>query len=146
MLRRTALIAASAFACIVAAKPASAQDTTHHGGVDGAARSVSAAAKTTGRTLKSDIKTVGSKTHHVLKKTGRRAKSALSHAVGDTVHDPNHKPGGLNKAARDVSESMKHVGRSAKADVHEGASDAHKTLQKTGNEVKKSVADTSHTS
>lgn len=104
------------------AHPASAQDTTHHGGVNGAARAVSGAAKSTGRAVKSGVKTVGSKTHKVLKKAGRGTKSALSHAVGDTVHDPNHKPGGLNKAARDVSASVKHVGRSAKAGVHEEAS------------------------
>ena len=146
MLRISTLIAAATLTGALVAHPASAQDTTtHHGGLNGAARAVSGAAKSTGRAVKSGVHAVGSKTHKVLKKAGRSTKSTLSHAVGDTNHDPNHKPGGLNKAARDVSASIKHVGRSAKAGVHEGASDTHKALQKTGNDVKKSVSDTSHT-
>src|SRR6185437_842691 len=145
MLRISTLIAAATLAGALAAHPASAQDTTHHGGVNGAARAVSGAVKSTGRAVKSGVKTVGSKTHKVLKTTGRSTKSALSHAVGDTIHDPNHKPGGLNKAARDVSASIKHVGRSAKAGLHKSGSDTHKALQKTGNDVKKAAADTSHT-
>lgn len=142
MLRAVNLLAVATLAAMLVARPASAQDTTHHGGVNGAARAVSGAAKSVGRTAKADTKSVTSKVHHVLKKAGRRTKATLSHAVGDTVHDPNHKPGGLNKVARDVSKSMKHAGRAAKSSVHEGASDAHKTLQKTGNAVKKSVKDT----
>lgn len=145
MFRIATLIAAATLTGALVASPASAQDTTHHGGVNGAARAVSGAAKSTGRAVKSGIKSVGSETHKVLKKAGRSTKSTLSHAVGDTVHDPNHKPGGLNKAARDVSASIKHVGRSAKKGVHEGASGTHKALQKTGNDVKASVKDTSHT-
>ncbi|HEY7899473.1 MAG TPA: hypothetical protein VIC03_13760 [Gemmatimonadaceae bacterium] len=144
MLRPTTLIAIATLAAAMAASPAMAQDTIHHGGVNGAARAVSGAVKSVGRGVKAGTKTVTSKTHKVLKKAGRGTKSTLAHAVGDTIHDPNHKPGGLNKVARDVSKSIKHVGRSAKAGVHEEAGDAHKSLQKTGNDVKKSVKDTTH--
>lgn len=140
MLRPTTLLAIATFAGALAAGPALAQkDTTHHGGLNGAARDVSAASKATGRSAKADLKSVGSSVHHTLKRAGRSTKSALSRAVGDTIHDPNHKPGGLNKVARDVSRSIKHVGRSAKSGLHEGASDAHKGLQKTGNDVKKAA-------
>lgn len=144
MLRPSALIAIATLAGALIARPVFAQDTVHHGGVNGAARDVSKASKETGRTLKAGVKSAGSSVHHVLKTAGRGTKSALSRAVGDTIHDPNHKPGGLNKVARDASESIKHVGRSAKAGVHESANDTHKGLQKAGNDVKKAAGDTSH--
>lgn len=144
MLRVVNLLAIATLAGMLLVRPATAQDTTHHGGVNGAARAVSGAVKSVGRTAKADTKSVTSKAHHVLKKAGRSAKARLAHAVGDTVHDPNHKPGGLNKVARDVSKSFKHAGRSAKSSVHKGANGAHKALQKTGNDVKKSAKDTTH--
>jgi len=145
MLRPSSLIAIATIALAMLAHPAFAQhDTVHHGGVNGAARAVSSASKSTGRTIKAGVKTAGSEVHHVLKTAGRGTKSALSRAVGDTIHDPNHKPGGLNKVVREGSESIKHVGRSAKAAVHKGANDTHKGLQKAGNDVKKSVRDTTH--
>mgnify|MGYP001550517668 CR=1 FL=1 len=143
MFRSTTLIAVATLAGALVASPLLAQqDTVHHGGVNGAARAVSGTLKTVGRDAKAGTKAVASKTHHVLKKAGRGAKSTLAHATGDTIHDPNHKPGGLNKVAREVSGSIKHVGRAAKADVHSTANDAHKSLQKTGNNVKKSMKDT----
>jgi hypothetical protein len=144
MFRPATLITIATLAGALAARPALAQDTTHHGGVNGAARAVSGAVKAVGRGAKSGVKTVTSGTHKVLKKAGRGTKSTLAHAVGDTVHHPNHKPGGLNKVARDFSKSVKHVGRAAKSGVHEEASDAHKTLQKNGKNLKKSVKDTTH--
>ena len=144
MLRPSALIAIATIAGAFMAHPVLAQDTVHHGGVNGAARSVSKASKETGRTIKAGVKSAGSQVHHVLKTAGRGTKSALSRAVGDTLHDPNHKQGALNKDARDASESIKHVGRSAKAGVHKGANDTHKDLQKAGNDVKKAARDTSH--
>jgi hypothetical protein len=144
MLRPAAFLAIASLAGALIAAPAGAQqDTSHPGGVTGAAHDVSAASKATGRSAKAGLKSAGSSVHKVLKKAGRGTKSAISHAVGDTIHDPNHKPGGLNKVARDVSGSIKHVGRAAKAGLHEGASETHKGLQKTGNAVKKSVKDTS---
>jgi hypothetical protein len=136
------LIAIATLASALAVRPALAQDTTTHGGVNGAARQVSSASKETGRTAKAGVKQLGSSVHHVLKDAGRGAKGALSHAVGHTKPDPNHKPGGLNKVARDVSKSVKHAGRAAKAGVHQGASQTHKALQKAGNDVKHANSDT----
>lgn len=145
MLRPSTLAVIATLAGALVAHPAFAQqDTTHHGGVSGVARDVSGAAKTAGRSAKAGTKKVASKTHQVLKKTGRATKSKISHAVGDTIHDPNHKPGGLNKVARDVSGSVKHAGRTAKSGLHEGASDTHKALQKAGKDAKTAVKDTTH--
>ena len=135
MFRPSTLFAIAMLAGALAAGPALAQSVPQE---------VHGAAKATGRGIKAGAKSVGSSVHHVLKTAGRGTKSALARAVGDTIHHPNHKPGGLNKVARDLSESIKHVGRSAKAGVHEEASDAHKTLQKNGKDVKKDVAGKSH--
>jgi hypothetical protein len=145
MLRPTILIAIASLAGVLVARPALAQDTTvHHGGVNGAARSVSNASKSAGRAIKKGVKSAGSSVHHVLKTAGRGTKAGVDRAIGDTIHDPNHKPGGLNKVAREASESVKHVGRTAKSAIHHGANDTHKGLQKAGNDVKKTVADSSH--
>ncbi|HEY5087364.1 MAG TPA: hypothetical protein VII66_08420 [Gemmatimonadaceae bacterium] len=139
MLRTTTLIAIASLAGAIIARPAfGQQDTDHHGGT---LQAVGNAVAATGRAAKAGVKGAGSSVHHVLKTTGRSAKADLAHAVGAKKQDPNHKPGGLNKVVRDASESIKHVGRSAKAGVHEEAHDAHKSLQKTGNNVKKSAGD-----
>src|SRR6185437_16866808 len=56
MLRISTLIAAATLTGALVAHPASAQDTTtHHGGLNGAARAVSGAAKSTGRAVKSGV-------------------------------------------------------------------------------------------
>jgi hypothetical protein len=47
-----------------------------------------------------------------------------------------HKPGGVNKVAHDVSNTMKKAGRDTKAEVKHDASKAHGTLQNAGNETK----------
>ncbi len=135
MFRPSTLFAIATLAGALVARPALAQSVP---------QDVHGAAKATGRGVKAGVKSVGSSIHHVLKRTGRSAKSDLAHAVGAKKQNPNHKPGGLNKVVRDASESIKHVGRSAKSGVHEEANDAHKTLRKNGNDLKRGVADTSH--
>jgi excinuclease UvrABC helicase subunit UvrB len=47
-----------------------------------------------------------------------------------------HKPGGLNKVAHDVSNTMKKAGRDTKAEVHRDASRTHNTLKDAGNNTK----------
>lgn len=52
------------------------------------------------------------------------------------MHAQAKKPGGLNKAARDVSTTMKKAGRDTKAEVHRDASKTHQALTKAGNDTK----------
>lgn len=141
------LIVTGAFmAGVVAASSAGAQQDTAHkpGGLNKVAHNVSSTVKKAGRDTKSETKRAASATHGVLKRTGRGVKSDLKRATGDTIPKPHHKPGGLNKVAREASGRMKKVGRAAKADLHEGGSRAHKALQSTGRNAKAAVKDTAH--
>ena len=47
-----------------------------------------------------------------------------------------HKPGGLNKVAHDVSKTVKKAGRDTKAEVKRGSSKAHNALTDAGNDTK----------
>lgn len=47
-----------------------------------------------------------------------------------------HKPGGLNKVAHDVSNTSKKAGRDTKAEVKRAGSKAHNELTDAGNETK----------
>ena len=57
-------------------------------------------------------------------------------AAGSARAQEDHKPGGLNKVAHDVSSTMKKAGRDTKAEVHRDASRTHNTLKDAGNETK----------
>jgi hypothetical protein len=57
-------------------------------------------------------------------------------AAGTAKAQDDHKPGGLNKVAHDVSNTMKKAGRDTKAEVHRDASKSHHALQHAGNETK----------
>jgi hypothetical protein len=48
----------------------------------------------------------------------------------------DHKPGGLNKVAHDVSNTVKKAGRDTKAEVKRDASKAHHVAQDAGNNTK----------
>ena len=47
-----------------------------------------------------------------------------------------HKPGGLNKVARNVSKTMKKAGSDTKAEVKRGSSKTHNALTDAGNDTK----------
>jgi hypothetical protein len=47
-----------------------------------------------------------------------------------------HKPGGVNKVAHDVSNTVKKAGRDTKAEVKRDASKSHHVLQDAGNNTK----------
>lgn len=136
-------------ACIIGALvalPAGAQQDTAHkpGGLNKVAHDVSSTMKKAGRDTKAGTKHVASATHGTLKRTGRGIKQDLKNARGDTLPKAPHKPGGLNKVARDASGAMKKAGRSAKADLHNAGSSTHKTLQDAGKDAKAAVKDTAH--
>jgi hypothetical protein len=57
-------------------------------------------------------------------------------AVTSAQAQEEHKPGGLNKVAHDVSNTAKKAGRDTKAEVKRDASKAHGALQKAGNDTK----------
>ncbi len=60
-------------------------------------------------------------------------------AVSATAHaqaQEEHKPGGLNKVAHDVSNTAKKAGRDTKAEVKRGSSKAHTALTDAGNNTK----------
>lgn len=53
-----------------------------------------------------------------------------------------HKPGGLNKVARDVSKTAKKAGSDTKAEVKRDAGKTHQTLKHAGNETKTTLKKT----
>ncbi len=122
---------------------AGAQDTTHKpGGLNKVAHDVSKTAKKAGRDTKAEVKRDESRTHHALKDAGNDTKGALKTATGDTLEkDPNHKPGGLNKAAREVSHAGKRAGAKAKHGVKHAASTTHHALKRAGNDAKATMKD-----
>ena len=144
-MRILPLLAGLALGAVVSTT-ARAQDTTHKpGGLNKVAHDVSSTAKKAGRDTKAEVKRDASKTHHALKDAGNDTKESLKTATGDTMpKDPNHKPGGLNKVARDVSHTSKVAGAKAKHGVKHTASSAHKSLKKTGRAAKDTLKGTTH--
>ncbi len=120
---------------LFAAAPARAQQDAARdsGSVTGQAHH---ALKGAGRGIKSGAKSAGSKIHHALKTAGNKTKTALKRATGDTVSHKAHKPGGINKVARDVSGAFKRTGRHAKASLKQASGRTHKVLKHTGRDVK----------
>src|SRR5205085_1976414 len=102
---------------------AGAQDTVQPkkpGGLNKVAHDVSKASKKAGRDVKEDLKEASSSTHKVLKKAGNDTKDEAKHITGYVPPDSGHKPGGLNKVARDVSKTGKKTGAAAKHSVKRG--------------------------
>src|SRR3954471_15828727 len=133
----TTLGMATAFAAV-----AHAQDTTEAkkpGGLNKVAHDVSKASKKAGRALKEDVKDASSATHHTLKKAGNDTKAEAKRATGYVPPDSGHKPGGLNKAAREVSKAGKKNGAKAKHALKKESSEAHGALTTTGKAAKDTV-------
>lgn len=141
---RIAPIVAALALTVALGATAGAQDTTHKpGGLNKVAHDVSKTAKKAGRDTKAEVKRDASHTHQALTKAGNETKATLKTATGDTAKkSPNHKPGGLNKAARQVSHVGKKTGAQAKHGLKGAASSTHRTLKKTGREAKAAVKDT----
>ena len=138
---RHAVAAIVTFGALAAhAVPAAAQDTTHAkpGGLNKVARNISKTAKKAGRDTKAEIKRASSGAHRALKANGIAAKETMKDATGITTPAPDsaHKPGGLNKLARDVSHTSKKTGAKAKHAVKKTASRTHSELTKAGKAVK----------
>ena len=125
------------------ASTAKAQDSSDHkpGGLNAVAHNVSKTAKKAGKDTKEAVKTAGGQTHQVLKKTGNGTKDVLKDATGVTSNAPdkNHKPGGLNKMARDVSHASKKTAHKVKSGVKNAKAEGHENATKTGKAVKDTI-------
>jgi hypothetical protein len=117
-----------------------AQDTASKpGGLNKVAHDVSKASKKAGRALKAGVKSASSAAHHSLKKTGNATKDEAKEATGYVPPPSGQKPGGLNKAAREVSTTGKKTGAHAKHALKKTSSQAHGALTTTGKAVKDSA-------
>ena len=111
------------------------------GGLNKVARDVSHESKEVGREAKKDVKKGSSTAHHELKKAGNNTKAELKRTTGVTTPapSPGHKPGGLNKAAREVSHESKKTGAELKHGVKNESSKGHRVAKKAGNQAKADV-------
>jgi hypothetical protein len=141
---RIRIVLATAVVLGAIAAPLKAQDTTTKpGGLNKAAHNVSKTMKKAGRDTKAEVHRDASKTHQTLTKAGKNTKAQLKRTTGVTTHSPdaNHKPGGVNKLARDVSHTSKTVGAKTKHGVKSAAGDVHRDLTKAGKHAKEVVKD-----
>ena len=118
---------------------AGAQDSTppkKPGGLNKVARDISKTSKKAGRDAKEGLKDASSATHQTLKKAGNDTKAEAKRETGYVPPEPGHKPGGLNKVARNVSKTSKKAGAQTKHTVKKGASETHETLQDAGKATK----------
>jgi hypothetical protein len=140
---KTRYLVALAVALGALAAPAGAQDTTAKkpGGLNKVAHNVSATMKKAGRDTKAEVKRASSGAHRALKANGNEAKEKAKDATGVTSQTPDstHKPGGVNKLARDVSHASKKTGAKVKHGVKKTGSAAHKELTKAGKGTKEAI-------
>jgi hypothetical protein len=102
------------------------------------AHDVSATAKKAGRDTKAEVKRDASKTHNALTDAGNDTKATLKKTTG--VKAPqSHQPGGLNKVARNISNTSKKAGSDTKAEVKRTKGKAHGTATEAGKSVKDTV-------
>jgi hypothetical protein len=73
---------------------------------------------------------------HTLFSVAALSLFAVSPLLAQDTSAAAHKPGGLNKVAHDVSNTVKKAGRDTKAEVKRDGSKTHSTLQKAGNDTK----------
>jgi gas vesicle protein len=125
---------ATAFAGVLGAQEPT--EAKKPGGLNKVAHDVSKASKKAGRDAKEGLKDASSATHQTLKKAGNDTKAEAKRATGYVPPDSGHKPGGLNKAAREVSKVGKKTGAKAKHGVKKGASEAHGALTTAGKATK----------
>ena len=111
------------------------------GGLNKVARDVSKTMKKAGRDTKAEVHRASSAAHQALTKAGNDTKAELKRTTGVSSKSPSpeHKPGGLNKLARDVSHAGKETGAKAKHGVKKAGSATHEALTKTGKDAKERV-------
>src|SRR4051812_42496035 len=131
----------AALALTALSAPLRAQEDKKPGGLNKIAHDVSTTVKKAGRDTKAEAHRDASKTHNVLTKAGNDTKAELKRTTGVTSQSPDaeHKPGGVNKLARDVSHRGKKLGAKAKHGLKKTSSEAHGELSKAGKDTKEAV-------
>jgi hypothetical protein len=130
-------LAIAAALSLFAAASARAQAPDDHkpGGLNKVAHDVSNTVKKAGRDTKAEIKRDASKGHHVAQDAGNETKTVLKKTTG--IHGSNREhPGGLNKVARDISNTSKTAARDTRAEKDRAKSQAHGELREAGVAVK----------
>jgi hypothetical protein len=132
---RNAVLAAAL--SLFAATTAGAQEAEEKkpGGLNKVARDVSATSKKAGRDIKAETKRTGSKAHDALSDAGNETKTVLKKTTGIKASQSKN-PGGLNKVARNISNTSKKAGRDTKAEVKRVKSDLHGKATETGKSIK----------
>ena len=105
------------------------------GGLNKVAHDVSATSKKAGRDIKAETKRAGSKAHDALSDAGNETKTVLKKTTGIKASQ-SKQPGGLNKVARNISNTSKKAGRDTKAEVKRVKSDLHGAATETGKSIK----------
>ena len=111
------------------------------GGLNKIAHDVSKTAKKAGRDTKAEVKRESSGAHRALTANGNALKAKSKSATGITSKTPDatHKPGGLNKIARDISHASKESSADVKHTVKKTKAEAHGELTKSGKDAKEVV-------
>ncbi len=132
---RIAVVAAALSIFAVSTAATAGAQENKPGGLNKVARNVSKTFKKAGRDTKAEVKRDASKTHNALTDVGNNTKAELKRTTG--VKAPqSHQPGGLNKVARDISNTSKKAGSDAKAEKNRVKSKAHGNLTEAGKSVK----------
>jgi ribosomal protein S30 len=133
-------VLAATLALTALAAPMRAQEKKP-GGLNKVAHDISKTTKKAGQDTKAEVRRDAGKAHGVLTKAGNDTKAELKRTTGVTSKSPSaeHKPGGVNKMARDVSHTSKELGAKAKHGVKKIGSEAHGELTKAGKDTKEAV-------
>ena len=128
----------AALALVGVAGASAAAQENKPGGLNKVAHDVSKTMKKAGKDTKAEVKRDAARSHKVLTKAGNDTKAELKRTTGVTSKSPSatHKPGGLNKLARDVSHASKKAGAEAKHDLKDAKAEAHHDLTKAGKDAK----------
>jgi hypothetical protein len=124
---------------LFAVATAGAQQEEHKpGGLNKVAHDVSATAKKAGRDTKAEVHRAGSKAHNTLTDAGNETKTVLKKTTG-IKGSQSKQPGGLNKIARNISNTSKKAGSDIKAEKNRVKGDLHGASTEAGKSVKDTV-------
>ena len=135
---RIAALAAALSLCGAATVRAQSADDHKPGGLNKVAHDISNTSKKAGRDTKAEIKRDASKAHGALKEAGNETKTTLKKTTG-IKGSQSKDPGGLNKVARNISNTSKKAGRDLKAEKNRTKSKAHAAATEAGKSVKDTV-------
>jgi nitrogenase molybdenum-iron protein alpha/beta subunit len=129
---------AAALSLYGAATAGAQQDEHKPGGLNKVAHDVSNTAKKAGRDTKAEVHRDASKTHNALTDAGNETKTTLKKTTG-IKGSQSHQPGGLNKVARNISNTSKKAGSDAKGELKQAKGAAHGASTEAGKSIKDTV-------